>query len=967
MHILLLVQYAYLESAVAYKFEKILPKYMRRLFIVAWILAAVSFQKVFSQMNTPAGAAYPFPQNVTYAYGVQPTNANSNDAIAAYNTWRNDFAVSCPNAIKQPTSVTRYRIKYDDVSQTVSEGIGYGMLLAAYAADKALFDGLWMYYKDNMNSRNVMNWKISGCSGVAGENGATDAEEDVAMALYVAYHQWGTSGIINYLEELKELINTIKVHEVEAGTYVLKPGDAWGGSDRTNPSYLAPAYYKMFKEVTNDFFWDHVTEKSYQILTANAHPTTALVSDWCNGDGVPSGSYYYDATRNPWRMAMDYLWYGDTRANAFMVKNAEWLKGVGASNVKDGYNLDGSPTGTTHHSVFISTFACGVMASNSSYQSLVNDFYTENVNVSTPGYFSQILRVIGLFMQTGNFYLPPLGPPPPQCSSPNLGADRSLCGTSGSVTLNSGLSAHPDRTFKWYNLAVSNTSVIGTSPSFNVTEAGVYLLQVDSASCTRTDTVVVSATLPEPVLGADRLLCKPASFNLEPENASSFPSGTSWQWYKDGVAIDNATTYALSNVREAGVYRLTASISGCSSTFDELAITSKLAAPVDNCRSTAGAVTLGVTGGTGPFTWYGSPTGGAALGTGASFTTLSISETTTYYVQEGSGGITGHVGPASNAIGAGWYTSDFSYKLKFDALTDITLNSITVYPGTVGDITIRVLNSDLTTVLESKTFSNVGTGEQVLELNFTIPQGADYYIDALGTVAQLFLNSAGAAFPYTLTDAISIKAPEPGWITAQGWYTYFYNWSVTVGNGCERLPVIASIGSNCTPPAELEIIGPETASFNETVTYTVAAEPGTEYIWSVTGDAQIISGQGTNTIVVKFGVGDASISVVATNSNGSTSSVKNVTVQIVTGVSSEYYQPVKIYPNPFNSEFSMDLSSLTGNVLVKVYDMKSNNLVEQKRADSGAQIYLGGDYPSGLYIIEVISDNVNHKYKLVKQ
>ena len=67
------------------------------------------------------------------------------------------------------------------------------MLLSVYAADKTLFDGLWLYYKDNLNSNGVMNWKINGCSGVNGANGATDAELDVAFALIVADYQWAST------------------------------------------------------------------------------------------------------------------------------------------------------------------------------------------------------------------------------------------------------------------------------------------------------------------------------------------------------------------------------------------------------------------------------------------------------------------------------------------------------------------------------------------------------------------------------------------------------------------------------------------------------------------------------------------------------------------------------------------------------------------------------------------------------
>jgi endo-1,4-beta-D-glucanase Y len=67
------------------------------------------------------------------------------------------------------------------------------MLLAAYAAVKTTFDGLWKYYLSQKNSNGVMNWKIGGCTGVTGQNGATDAELDAAMALIIASEQWPTA------------------------------------------------------------------------------------------------------------------------------------------------------------------------------------------------------------------------------------------------------------------------------------------------------------------------------------------------------------------------------------------------------------------------------------------------------------------------------------------------------------------------------------------------------------------------------------------------------------------------------------------------------------------------------------------------------------------------------------------------------------------------------------------------------
>lgn len=84
-----------------------------------------------------------------------------------------------------------------------TEGDGYALLAAAYMADKTTFDGLWMRIHDLRRNRTK---KYSDCkpTGESYEYGpfslgdnegdfdsAADGDEDVALALYVAYKQWG--------------------------------------------------------------------------------------------------------------------------------------------------------------------------------------------------------------------------------------------------------------------------------------------------------------------------------------------------------------------------------------------------------------------------------------------------------------------------------------------------------------------------------------------------------------------------------------------------------------------------------------------------------------------------------------------------------------------------------------------------------------------------------------------------------
>ena len=356
----------------------------------------------------------PFPANLTFSNGLMPTNKNDADASSSYSTWKTNFIEACSNG--------RYRVRFDNPNETVSEGIGYGMLLTAYKADQDTFDGLWKYYKDNRNVNGVMNWKIQGCSvSTLGQNGATDAELDAAMALIVADYQWGSLGTINYRSDAEALIAAIKTHEIEANTYVLKPGDMFGGSSLTNPSYFAPAYYKAFGAFTNDTaFWNAVVTNAYAVINANLTQNNAvggLVSDWCAASGAYSAqssgyhaqghTYYYDAARTPWRIAVDYAWYGDTSGKVYAKKCSDFVRVTlgGTANIKDGYNQNGTVTGQYHNATFVGAFACAAMAGED--QAHLDASYTDLKNLNEPNaYFNHTLKTLYQFLLTGNFYLP---------------------------------------------------------------------------------------------------------------------------------------------------------------------------------------------------------------------------------------------------------------------------------------------------------------------------------------------------------------------------------------------------------------------------------------------------------------------------------------------------------------------------------------------------------------------------------
>ncbi|MBN1695497.1 hypothetical protein JW879_08875 [candidate division WOR-3 bacterium] len=350
-----------------------------------------------------------FPQNVDYPYGYKTSVISAIDVQIPYERWKNLYLKRCGET---------YRVCTGDTAITISEGMGYGMLLTAYFGEKKWFDRLFEFYKTKRTDKahNLMAWKVT-CGSIIDPGSATDGDLDVAFALIVAHYQWGE----NYLKEAKNIISSLKEHYFVncEGIYTMKPGGHWGGCDITDISYYSPAYFRVFAEETDDAFWDTVADDAYTILYNGANENTGLVPDWQSYDGVPGGTsdsdwewidyYRYDACRVPWRMALDYIWNGSQDARDWCVKISNFADSIGAANIIDGYRLDGNPhpDAKWNNTPFVGGFAVGGMSHS---QAMVDSFSLRLLYLDGTGeddqYFNLSLRCLYELVLTGNFWKP---------------------------------------------------------------------------------------------------------------------------------------------------------------------------------------------------------------------------------------------------------------------------------------------------------------------------------------------------------------------------------------------------------------------------------------------------------------------------------------------------------------------------------------------------------------------------------
>ena len=270
--------------------------------------------------------------------------------------------------------------------------------------------------------------------------------------------------------------------------------------------------------------------------------------------------------------------------------------------------------------------------------------------------------------------------------------------------------------------------------------------------------------------------------------------------------------------------------------------------PGSNCAT--GTVDLSATGSGGTLNWYDALVGGNLVGTGSTFTTPFLTTTTTYYVDELIQPAQLFVGPVDNTIGAGAnYNNTNNDRFQyFDCYQSCELVSVIVYASGTADREFQLLDDAGNVLLD--TVINVLDGTQEVFLNWILPVGNDLQIGVLAT-ANLYRNSDGAVYPYTLPGFISVtgnNANDP-----VRWY-FLYNWKIQPTSCVSVLvPVVATIGNldaTITPVGTIDICE------GDNVTIDAAAGAAT-YLWSNSATTQSItvSSAGNYSVVVTNGTG----------------------------------------------------------------------------------------------------------------
>jgi Zn-dependent metalloprotease len=220
---------------------------------------------------------------------------------------------------------------------------------------------------------------------------------------------------------------------------------------------------------------------------------------------------------------------------------------------------------------------------------------------------------------------------------------------------------------------------------------------------------------------------------------------------------------------------------------------------VTNDTSCIGQTANLIVNGVGDLRWYDSEVGGNLLHIGYGLNITQPANDSVFWVEDYVASPTQNGGPINNSFGNGGNYSGDQY-LVFDVYRTMVLEDVFVYSYSLGPRTIELRDANGNVLQSRRMIIPNSNGQPInISLDFTIEPGLDYQlgIDYSGNGPQLYRNSSGASYPYTVPGLMSIKRSSAT-SNPFAFYYFFYFWRVKeLDCVSPRTPVIAKIDSSC--------------------------------------------------------------------------------------------------------------------------------------------------------------------------
>lgn len=376
--------------------------------------------------------------------------------------------------------------------------------------------------------------------------------------------------------------------------------------------------------------------------------------------------------------------------------------------------------------------------------------------------------------------------------------------------------------------------------------------------------------------------------------------------------------------------------------------------PSSHCG--AGEVTLGASV-AGNIYWYDNQNSTTSIDTGIVFTTPTLTQTTTYYVENRIENPLFNIGKADNTGAGQNFTSAVEHGIIFNSYNPFTIVSAKFYATGSGNRTFYLkdsLNNNISTFT-----INIPDGENRVALNLSIPRG-----NSLKLVAQqqpnLYRNGStnGAnLYPFTVNAIMNIFKSTATNTNTYKYYYFFYDLEIKEPDCISsRIPVNAIISDVSAVPEFTETYD------NLDVHFINNSLNASSFVWDFGDGSPTVNSE--NPIHTYSAYGTYIVTLSATNACGSNQTTQNIVVVDFTGISQYSGNAhINIYPNPIQDKVIIDSDIAISRISVS--DALGNTIIT-KISNKQKEILSLRNLKSGIYFIKIFIGDKSQVYKVVK-
>ncbi|HEX4350633.1 MAG TPA: glycosyl hydrolase family 8 [Verrucomicrobiae bacterium] len=336
-------------------------------------------------------------------------------------------------------------IKHNDVR---TEGLSYGMMIAAQLNRKEEFDALWNWsktylYHDSPThpSFGFFSWQAKTNGETMSEFVAPDGESYYTMALYFAANRWGSgNGIYNYKQQADELLTNMRHRAPITGKISMRrrntnvaqtvtSGPLFSEEHKmvlfspsterpqfTDPSYHLPAFYELWARwgpPEDAEFWRQAAQASRDFFPRAANPVTGLAPDYANFDGTPvtngwnrgAANFRFDAFRTAGNWSVDWSWWGkDARERELSDRLQAFFESKGMDTYGCQFTLDGKQLDDRHAQGLVAVNAdASLAATDPRAKKFVEALWNTPTPAGIERYYEGLLYMMALLHCSGEF------------------------------------------------------------------------------------------------------------------------------------------------------------------------------------------------------------------------------------------------------------------------------------------------------------------------------------------------------------------------------------------------------------------------------------------------------------------------------------------------------------------------------------------------------------------------------------